>query len=645
MLSHGKSHIFRNARRFMRIVFTLVALMFALNYIFNLQIFIFREMFTEFAYLYVLLLLFVPLGFLFYSAAGKAHEFHIPFYDILLFLLSFACFFYFAMHGLDMTHKGWSFLAPPIPTAIAVVSWALMLEAIRRTCGLPMLVFTLFFSFFPLFTVYMPGFLQGQGFSFLITARYHFMSASSVVGIPINVTATLLFGFVVFGALLQTTGAGEFFLNLAFSLLGHTRGGPAKVAILSSALFGTISGDVSANVISTGSMTIPAMKRAGYPPHYAGAVEACASTGGVLMPPVMGAAAFLISSFLNIPYIQVCASAAVPAILYYFSLFLELDFYSGRTALKGMPRQELPSLRKVLAEGWFYGFSLITLIFFLVYLREAASAPFYACLTLMALAMIKKETRFNIKRFLLFIETLGDYFIMLTPIMAAAGMIMGALSVTGVAHAMSSEILSLAGGNLVMLLIFGFLASFILGTGMTITPCYIFLAVTLVPALIELKLDALASHLFVMYCGMISFITPPVAIGAMVASKIAGAPYMKTALAAMKFGIIIYLLPFFFVLNPALILHGSYIEIIHVTLTSFAGIFMLAGGIQGYLPGKGQIKIPLRVCSLLSGLLLCFPETKTDIIGVLIGFCIFAPLLWNLIHRRGRAADKEISGR
>jgi len=522
-----------------------------------------------------------------------------------------------------MTTKGWSFLAPQIPTTIAIVSWFLMLEAIRRTCGLLMFGFTSFFSFFPIFTDYMPGFLRGQDFSFLTTARYHLMSSCSMVGIPIYVTATLLFGFIVFGALLNSCGAAKFFLDLALSLFGYTRGGPAKVSIISSGLFGSLSGDVSANVISTGSVTIPAMKDAGYPSHIAGAVEACASTGGVLMPPVMGAAAFLIASFLNIPYLHVAAAAAIPAVLYYYSLYISLDFYSAARGMKGIPRQKLPVFRKVIIDGWYYIFSLIVLIVFLLVLRETSRAPFYTCLMLIVVTMFKRNNRFNIKSFLLFIGTLGDYFVSLIPIMAAAGLIMGALSVTGVAQAMSSEILALAGDNLILLLFAGFFTSFVLGTGMTITACYIFLAVAIVPALVKFGLDPLASHLFVMYCGMISFITPPVAIGAFVASTIAKASFLKTSFMAMKLGIIIYFLPFFFVINPALILHGSLIEIMQTFITALLGIIMLAAGIQGYLFVIGKIKIPMRILCMISGILLGYPEVKTDIIGVLIGFFVF----------------------
>jgi TRAP transporter 4TM/12TM fusion protein len=631
MLSRANFHIVFTARRVLRIVFSIIALIFALNYIFNLNIFIFRLFFTELSYLYVLLFLFVPLCFLYYSSTGKPHGSHIPFYDIILFLLSSACFLYFAIHGLDMTVKGWSFLAPAVPTATAVISWALLLETIRRTCGTGMLTFAIFFSLFPIFTSYMPGFLQGQGFSFFTTARFHFMSTSSVVGIPINVTATLLIGFILFGALLQSTGAGTFFLNLGFALLGNSRGGPAKVAIVSSGLFGSLSGDVSANVISTGSMTIPAMIKAGYPRHYSGAVEAVASTGGVLMPPVMGAAAFLISAFLNISYIHVVAAAALPGILYYFSLFMEFDFYAAKAGLTGLPREELPSIKAVLSSGWFYIFALLILIVTLVIFRETARAPFYACLSMIVLSMFGKETKFNIRRFLHFIETLGDYFISLTPIMAAAGMIMGALSVTGVAHAMSSELLSLAAGNLYLLIVLGFLASFILGTGMTITPCYIFLAVTLIPALGAFKLDPLATHLFVMYCGMISFITPPVAIAAFVASKIADAPAIKVAFAAMKFGFIFYLLPFCFLFNPAMIFHAPYKEIIQVIISSFIGIIMLAGGIQGYFPAIGRLGIPLRLLSFISGVLLFVPETISDSIGAVIAFWFFMPIVKKFI--------------
>jgi len=610
-------------RSIIRIVCAVIALVFAVNYIFNLNIFIFRAFFTQFAYLYFLLVLFTPQVFLYYSFSGKAHDSYIPFYDIFLSLLTFSCFLYFSLHGLDMTTKGWSFLAPQIPTTIAIVSWFLMLEAIRRTCGPLMFGFTFFFSFFPIFTDYMPGFLCGQDFSFLTTARYHLMSSCSMVGIPIYVTATLLFGFIVFGALLKSCGAAKFFLDLALSLFGYTRGGPAKVSIVSSGLFGSLSGDVSANVISTGSVTIPAMKDAAFPSHVAGAVEACASTGGVLMPPVMGAAAFLIASFLNIPYLHVAAAAAIPAVLYYYSLFISLDFYSAARGMKGIPRQKLPVFREVIINGWYYIFSLIVLIFFLLVLRETSRAPFYTCLMLIVVTMFKRNSRFNIRSFLLFIETLGDYFVSLIPIMAAAGLIMGALSVTGVAQAMSSEILALAGNNLILLLFAGFFTSFVLGTGMTITACYIFLAVAIVPALVKFGLDPLASHLFVMYCGMISFITPPVAIGAFVASTIAKASFLKTSFTAMKLGIIMYFLPFFFVINPALILHGSLMEIIQTFITALLGIIMLAAGIQGYMFVVGRIKIVIRILCLITGILLCYPEIMTDIIGVLIVTFVF----------------------
>ena len=632
-----KNSLIFKIRSIIRIVAAITALVFAVNYIFNLNIFIFRAFFTQFAYLYFLLLLFTPQVFLYYSFSGKTHDSYIPFYDIFLSLLTFSCFLYFALHGLDMTTKGWSFLAPQFPTTIAIVSWFLILETIRRTCGLLMFCFTFFFSFFPIFTDYMPGFLLGQDFSFITTARYHLMSSCSMVGIPIYVTATLLFGFIVFGALLKSCGAAKFFLDLALSLFGYTRGGPAKVSIISSGLFGSLSGDVSANVISTGSVTIPAMKDSGFPSHVAGAVEACASTGGVLMPPVMGAAAFLIASFLNIPYLHVAAAAAIPAFLYYYSLYVSLDFYSAARGMKGISRQKLLVFRKVIINGWYYIFSLIVLIFFLLVLRETSRAPFYTCLMLIVVTMFKRNNRFNIKSFLLFIGTLGDYFVSLIPIMAAAGLIMGALSVTGVAQAMSSEILALAGDNLMLLLFAGFFTSFILGTGMTITACYIFLAVAIVPALVKFGLDPLASHLFVMYCGMISFITPPVAIGAFVASTIANASFLKTAFTAMKLGIIMYFLPFFFVINPALILHGSLIEIIQTFITALLGIIMLAAGIQGYIFVMGRIKIVIRILCLVTGILLCYPEIKTDIIGLLIGFFVFLPSIieWIYIRKKG----------
>jgi len=537
---------------------------------------------------------------------------------MMVFFFSYVFFvsIYFAIHGLQIIEKGWEFVAPPLPTIFSLTLWFLLLEAVRRVAGSVLMGTCLFFSFYPLFANLMPGFLEGRDFSLLATARYHAMSVESILGIPMKVVGSLLIGFMIFGVTLQFTGGGKFFLNLALALWGKSRGGPAKVAVISSALFGTMSGSVISNVVSTGSMTIPTMKRTGYPGYYAGAIEACASTGGALMPPVMGTAAFIMASFLSIPYWKICVAALIPSLLYYWGLFLQADGYAARVGLKGLEVKDLPSLTKTLKEGWFYLLALFLLVYFLLYLKVEAWAPFYASLLLLCLAMIKRETRLSGEKFKLLLMGIGKFLSELVALLGGIGLVIGALSMTGVAHSFSRELVSFAGGNVFLLLLIGALTSFILGMGMTAAACYIFLAIVLAPALTASGLKPLAVHLFVMYWGLVSFITPPVALGAITAASIAQADPIKTGLQAMKLGAVIYFIPFYFVFNPALILQEPLRETFFPLLTAFLGVFLISSSLEGYLRGLGILNFPERIGYIFAGMLLSVPEWRTDLIGI-----------------------------
>jgi TRAP transporter 4TM/12TM fusion protein len=595
-----------------------------------LQIFLLKPfgfMLMETAYFYCLIAFYGSLVFLIFPAGKASPREKVPLYDYVLFFLCLLVSLYFANVALKVVERGWEFVAPPLPTAFSLVLWLLMLEAVRRVAGGVLMGTCLFFSFYPLFAHLMPGFLEGRDFSLLATARYHAMSVESILGIPMKVVGSLLIGFMIFGVVLQSTGGGRFFINFALALWGHSRGGPAKVAVISSALFGTMSGSVISNVVSTGSMTIPTMKRTGYPAYYAGAVEACASTGGALMPPVMGTAAFIMASFLATPYWKICLAALVPSILYYLGLFLQADGYAARVGLKGLERKELPSISSTLKDGWFYLFALVVLVYLLLYLKVEAWAPFYASGLLILLAMIKPETRLSWKSLIQLIVGTGKFLSELVAILGAIGLVIGALSVTGVAHSFSRELVSFAGGNVLLLLLIGALTSFILGMGMTAAACYIFLAIVLAPALTASGLNPLAVHLFVMYWGLVSFITPPVALGAITAASIAQADPIRTGFQAMRLGAVIYFVPFFFVFNPALILQAPLSEIIFPLLTATAGVFLISGALEGYLQGLGSLHFFSRGWFLAAGILLAVPEWRTDLIGlgmagVLIG--------WNL---------------
>ncbi|MGI9525347.1 MAG: TRAP transporter permease [Hyphomicrobiaceae bacterium] len=539
----------------------------------------------------------------------------VPIFDAGLAVLSFGVSGYFALKGNAILEVGWEYDSPPHAKYLALLLWGLILEATRRAGGTAIFIICLAVSIYPMISNFAPGILYGEAVSPDVTVGFHMFGTESVLGIPMNAFANLVVGFLIFGVALQHTGGGAFFLNLAFALLGKHRGGPAKVAIFSSGLMGSMSGSVITNVLTTGVLTIPAMKRVGFRPAYAGGVEACASTGGVLMPPVMGATAFVMATFLEIPYSQIVIAAAFPSVFYYLGLYLQIDAYAARNDLMGLPETELPSFAKVLREGWYFIAVFAALIVMLLYMQREAQAPYYATAVLLLINQISSEHRWNWTDALNFIRGVGLLFAELLALLAGVGLIIGALTLTGKVGTITYELTQIADGNTLLLLVMAAMTSFILGIGMTITAAYLFLAVTVAPALTQGGLDKLAVHLFLMYWGMISFITPPVAIGAFAAATVAKADPMKTGWEAMRLGSIIYFVPFFFVLNPALIGRGDATEIGVVLMTTIAGIVLIAGGLQGYLYGIGKldgnpIGMVGRVLLVLGGVTLALPGNE-----------------------------------
>ncbi len=602
-------------------LFSLVTIILAIYQIYHLRLG--GIMIMDNSYLYLILALFMPQVFLYFPLVRGSSSKSLWLLDCFLAFISFIIPAIFARYGYTIIERGWGYFAPEEITYMAIILWALVIEAVRRTTGLALAIVILFFSLYPLFAPYMPAFLEGHGRSFVTTATFHSLSVDSILGIPMKVFGDLLIGFMLFGIALQVTGGGKFFLDFSFALLGSTRGGPAKVAVMASALFGSMSGSAISNVITTGSITIPAMKKTGYPPHYAGAIEACASTGGVLMPPVMGATAFVMAAFLQKPYAQIALAAAIPSLLYYLGLLIQVDGFAARKGIAGIPANEIVPLSITLKEGWFFPFSLIVLIYFLFSLRVESQAPFYAMAILLIVAMFKRENRFNARKFFELIESSGKFLAELVAILAGVGMIMGSLSLTGVAASFARELVSFAGGNIAFMLLLGALASFIMGMGMTITACYVFLALVLAPGLIQLGLNEIAVHLFVMYWGMISFITPPVALAAFPAATIAQTSPLKVGYTASRLGGVIYLLPFIFVFNPALILQSGPGEVIQAVLSAGLGVILIGSTFEGYLIGLGKINFSLRIIFFTAGIALSIPEWKTDLLGLFIASITF----------------------
>jgi TRAP transporter 4TM/12TM fusion protein len=565
----------------------------------------------ETQYFYAMLALLLPLVFLLYPI-GKADRDRVPVLDWLIAAAAFGIPAYFVFQSDPILNQGWEYNAPLEAKIMAFVMWAIVLEGLRRAGGTAIFAICLLVSIYPIIAGYAPGFLRGQPVGADITAGFHIFGTESILGIPMNAFANLVVGFLVFGVALQMTGGGAFFLNLAFAMLGRHRGGPAKVAIFSSGLMGSMSGSVITNVLTTGVLTIPAMKRVGFRPAYAGGVEACASTGGVLMPPVMGATAFVMATFIEVPYAEIVLAAVIPSALYYLGLFLQIDAYSARYGLKGLPEDELPKLGRVIREGWYYVAVFVLLMVMLLYLQREAQAPYYATLLLIVINQFNAEHRWTWAKFVEFLEAVGKLFAELAAILAGVGLIIGALTLTGKIGSLTYELVNIAGNNVLMLLVMGAFTSFVLGIGMTVTAAYLFLAVTVGPALVGGGLDKVAVHLFLLYWGMVSFITPPVAIGAYAAASIAKADPMKTGMEAMRLGSIIYFIPFFFVLNPALIGRGSLPEIAIVLSTAVAGITLICAGLQGYLWGVGRIDgnwmaLPAKLLLIAAGLVLALP--------------------------------------
>lgn len=585
------------------------------NQIFNLQILGFRPIST--GYYYIVLGLFLPVAFL-CTPARASDGAGVRWYDWILAAAAFGTCLYFANHTSEILYSGWEFEAPTPVIALATLLVLLSLEAVRRCAGLPLFIICTVFGAFPMFAGSMPGFLWGVQMTFSETMLSHSLGVESIIGIPIRVIADLLIGFIVFGVALTVSGGGVFFMDFASALMGHARGGPAKVAILSSGFFGSLSGSVISNVISTGSMTIPTMKKCGYPPAYAAAVESCASTGGALMPPVMGSVAFVMASFMNVPYADIMVAATVPALLFYLVLLIQTDCYAARNGLTGMPRDQLPKVMVVLRSGWIYLLSLAALVFLLLATNAEAKAPFYITVLLLVAAMIRERKSSVIAPVIKVIIEAGATIGMLVGVLAGVGMVVGALAVTGVGNAFSRELVQYAGGNPYLLLVFGALTSFILGMGMTVSACYIFLAVVMAPALVDAGFSQMASHLFILYWAMLSYITPPVAMAAVAAASIAKASAMQTGVTAMRLGAILFVLPFIFVLNPSLILEGDLLQIVVAVTTAILSILMLAMASERWIYILGRTaKRWETIVLLIGGLCLLVPERLSDLAGLL----------------------------
>ena len=533
-----------------------------------------------------LLALALPTAFLTHTIKGQRRDpaASLPLHDAAAALLGFAAAFYIAVrYGAIFSTLAERPVAATIAGAIVLV---LVVEALRRVTGLALTLVVVAFLVYALVGHLVPGDLQGRRVALDRLVVYLAFDSNGMLGMPMTVTATVVILYVMFGSFLTASGGGQFFTDLSMASMGRYRGGSAKIAVTASALFGSISGSAVANVASTGVVTIPMMKDSGFRGRIAGAVEAVASTGGQLMPPVMGAAAFLMAEMLQIGYEKVVIAALIPALIYFFAVFVQIDLIAARDGIAPVPADRIPLTRRVMRSGWYFLLPFAVLIGALFWWNAGPGrAAFWATLALLPLGLFLRYAGTGLRLMDLWhcLTETGRIVIDIVLISAAAGLIIGVLNITSLGFALTLTLTDLAGGFLIVLLVLAALLSIILGMGMPTVGVYILLATVLAPTLIELGVQPIAAHMFVMYFGMLSMITPPVAIAAFTAAVIAKAPPVATAVSAMRLGWTAMVVPFVFVYEPSILMSGPWLEIIFNALRLALGVWIVSGCLAGYL--------------------------------------------------------------
>lgn len=501
--------------------------------------------------------------------------------------------------------------------AIALIGTLLLFEAARRVVGWPMLTVALFFMFYAFAGPYMPGILAHRGVGAQEMFDHLYFTTEGIFGTPLGVSSTFIYLFILFGSYLEATGLGKLFIDLANAVAGWAAGGPAKVAVLSSGLMGTVSGSSVANVAGTGAFTIPMMKKLGYRPAFAGAVEAAASTGGQLMPPVMGAAAFLMAEFVGVPYIEVVKAAVIPALLYYIGVWLGVHYEAKKFGLKGTPRDQLPKFGKLFTEKGHLIFPLVIIVYLLVSGYTPMRAALWAIALTLICSCLRKSTRIGIKDVIAGLIEGSKGVLGVLIACATAGVIIGVVTKTGVGLKLATALLDLAGGSLLPAMFFTMITSLILGMGVPTTANYVITSTIAAPALVQMDVPVLAAHMFAFYFGIVADVTPPVALAAYAGAGISGADPMKTGVAAAKLAIAAFIVPYIFVLAPELLMINATVPtIIYSCLTAICGMWGVSIAMIGFCQSK--LNILQRILFFIGGLNMIIPGTVTDAAGVII---------------------------
>ena len=559
------------------------------------------------------LALIIMLGFLTYPAKkGEQKPDYMPWYDILFMILGTDAFLYFTFNAQNIIQQGTRFA--PYQIVIGIIGLLALIEITRRCVGLPILFVALFFLIYALsYGLTNPDFFGRVRY----LVRNLFYTKEGIFSTPVNVCSKYIVVFIIFGAFLERTGISAFFIDLANCVAGRFAGGPAKVSVISSALCGMVSGSSVGNTVTTGSVTIPMMKKTGYRPEFAGAVEAAASTGGQIMPPIMGAAAFLMADFVGVPYSAIIVRAILPALLYFTGIFIAVHLEAKRLGLSGIPRDQLPVFR-VLARKIYLLLPLIMLVVWVsgnyMTMQKAAS---YAIVLSIVVSLFDRQNRITPKKLIDALEAGGRGTITVAAACGVAGIISGCITMTGLANELINGIIAIAGDKLIIALVLTMLCCIVLGMGVPTTANYCIMAATTAPILIRMGVPALAAHFFVFYFGIVADITPPVALAAYAGSAIAKSNPMKTAFNASRLAIAVFIVPYVFCFSPALLLiDTNALQVAQIAATSLIGIFGVSAALEGYV--FCDMNALVRIAMAAGGILLIDPKPLTDLIGIIL---------------------------
>ncbi|WP_288750635.1 TRAP transporter permease [uncultured Treponema sp.] len=600
------------------------------------------------------------LAFLLFPPTKNSPRNTLPWYDIVLGLIGMACWLYIVVNFDSLVRRSGN--NTPLDVAVGIVGILVLFESCRRIVGLPIMIIAGSFIVFAFAGKYLPGFLHHRGYSLQRVVCHLFYNTEGIMGTPIGACSTFIFLFILFGALLEKTGIGHFFIDVCNALAGGASGGPAKVAVLSSALLGTVSGSSVSNTVGSGSFTIPMMKRLGYKGEFAGAVEAAASTGGQIMPPIMGAAAFLMAESLGLPYITIVKAAIVPAILYFTGIFITVHLEAKKLGLKGLPKDQLPRFMPLLLRK---GYMILPLVVIIYFLCAGKTAVFAALMGIIACVLVGfgvsvsdlahgRKPSFGGKDIVEIMCTAARNIISVAIACGMAGIIIGIVTLTGLGLRLGNGLVMLAHGKLLLTLVFTMVASIILGMGAPTTANYLITSTITAGAIISLGIEPLAAHMFAFYFGIIADVTPPVALAAIAGAAIAKAKPMKTALNATKLAIGAFIIPYMFVYNSKmLMINASALSVVMIIITAILGMFGISVALEGYgfnntgffyNSRKGKATIIAfdaveRLLFAIAGLLCVIPETKTDIIGVSLLAVLIA---YQLILKKVRSTKATV---